>query len=137
MSFLSIIDTYTRHEILPGVVDNVFKHGALAAYLKRNNVQTYPGGGFIQENFRYAGLKGGYYPKGATFDITQQQHSTGLRFSPKQIYVNVTELLEDLNIYVRGPGAPFKLVEEDMKAAADTMAAFLGISIYLPGTGTG
>lgn len=137
MAFLDIINTYAKVHIIPGIVDNVFKHSPLLAYMRKNNVETFPGGSAIQENFRYAGLKGGSYAKGGSFDVTKRQTDTGMTFMPKQYYVNVTEFLEDINVYVKGPEAPFKMVDSDMNNASDTMAAYLAIALYQNGQYTG
>lgn len=135
--FLDIIDTFVKKMVVPGVVDNVFKHDGLMAYLRKNNVETFPGGSAIQENIRYAGLTGGPYAKGGSFDITKKQTDTGTTHYPKHYYVNVTEFLEDINVYVKGPEAPFKLIDNDMQNAADTMAAYLSICLYMNGQRAG
>jgi len=135
--FLDVIDTYCQKHIVPTVVDQVFKHSPLLAYMKKNNVEIFPGGSAIQENFRYAGLKGRFYAKGSPFDITQKQTNTGATYYPKFCQVNVTEFLEDLNVYIKGPQAPFKKVDDDMQNAADTMAAYLAIAMYQNGSRTG
>lgn len=119
------------------MVDNVFKYGALLAYLKSNGIEMFDGGSQIQENMLYGSMLGAPYAKGAQFNISKIQNYTGLTFVPKFYEVNVTEFLEDTEVFVKGPEAKFRLVEADMQAAANTMAAQLGISIYLEGQSAG
>lgn len=135
--FLDTIDTYVQKYVVPQVVDQVFKHSPLLAYMKKNNVELFPGGSAIQENLRYAGMKGKFYSKGDSFDVTQRQTNTGATYYPKTAEVNVTEFLEDLNIYVKGPQAPFKLVDDHLQNAADTMAAYIAIALYQNGIRAG
>ena len=137
MGFLDEVNTYTNKHIVPGVVDNVFKNDPLLAYLKSNQPETFPGGSAIQENFMYGTLIGGAYAKGATFDITRVQHTTGATFQPKFYEVNVTEFKEDLQVTVKGPHAVFSMVDADMANAALTMSAILAIALYNNGQDAG
>lgn len=133
MAFLDELNTYTNKHIVPGVVDNVFKNDPLLAYLKVNQPQTFPGGSAIQENFMYGVLTGGAYAKGAQFDITRVQHTTGATFQPKFYEVNVTEFKEDIQVQIKGPHAVFSQVDADMTNAALTMSAILAIAQYNEG----
>jgi hypothetical protein len=133
MAFLDELNTYVNKHIVPGVVDNVFKNDPLLAYLKVNEPETFPGGASIQENFMYGVLKGGSYSKGATFDITRRQTTTGATFQPKLYYVNVTEFKEDLQVTHKGPHAVFSQIDNDLANAALTMSAMLAIALYNEG----
>jgi hypothetical protein len=137
MAFLNELNTFTNKHIVPGVVDNVFKNDPLLAYMKTNEVEIFPGGSVIQENFTYDVLKGGSYAKGSTFDITRRQTNTGASFDPKFYQVNVTEFLEDLEVQIKGEHAVFSLLDADMVNAALTMSAILAIALYNEGQGTG
>lgn len=137
MGFLDELNTYTNKHIVPGVVDNVFKNDPLLAYLKSNEPQTFPGGSAIQENFMYGILTGGFYAKGAQFDITRVQHTTGGTFQPKFAEVNVTEFKEDIQVQIKGPHAVFSQVDADMTNAALTMSAMLAIALYNEGQSAG
>jgi len=137
MAFLSEINTYTNKHIVPGVVDNVFKNDPLLAKMKVDNVEIFPGGSLIQENFMYGVLKGGNYAKGASFDIDRRQTTTGGSFDPKFYYVNVTEFKEDLQVQIKGPHAVFRQIDNDLANASLTMSAILAIDLYNAGQGSG
>jgi hypothetical protein len=119
--------------IMPGLVDNFFKNGPIMAYCKRNRMKPWVGGPQIQENYLYKPMKGGFYKKGAQFDITKRQTKTGLLFEPAFAEVNVTEYTEDVEVIVRGPDAVFSLVNVDLGNAAMTLSAILEIAIYKHG----
>ena len=136
MAFLSEINTYTNKHIVPGVVDNVFKNDPLLAKMKVDNVEIFPGGSLIQENFMYGVLKGGNYAKGASFDIDRRQTTTGGSFDPKFYYVNVTEFKEDLQVQIKGPHAVFRQIDNDLANASLTMSAILAIDLYNAGQGS-
>ena|SRR5437867_9088401 len=88
------------------------------------------GGNMIQENFIYRPMIGGAYAKGSTFDISKRRTAEGGTFDLKHHEVNVTEFLEDIEVYNRGPEAVFSLVEADLTNAALTMSAILAIEVY-------
>lgn len=48
--FLDELNTSTQRWIVPGLVDNNFKNDPLLAYMKKNNLEKFPGGTQIQEN---------------------------------------------------------------------------------------
>ena len=133
MAFLDELNTYTKKEITGGVVDNNFKNDPVLAMIKANNSVTFGGGTKIQENFLYAPMSGGSYPKGQSFNIDRRQTATGAEFDPKHYYVNVTEYKEDIQIFNKGPNAVFKIVDADMQNAALTMSAILAVALYQEG----
>lgn len=132
------VNVFTQTNILPGVVDGVFKNDPLLAYLKSNGVQKIAGGAYggsmFQENILYKPLIGGAYAIGDTFNLTKRRTHEGLTFDLKHHQVNVTEFLELIDIYNRGPHAVFSLVESDLTNAALTMSAILAIELYGGGT---
>ena len=134
------VNVYTLTHIVPGVVDGVFKNDPLLAYLKANGIQRIQGGAkggtMIQENFIYKPMIGGAYAPGGTFDITKRRTADGGTFDLKHHEVNVTEFLEDIEIYNRGPEAVFSLIDADMTNAALTMSAILAIELYNGGQST-
>lgn len=133
MAFLDEINTYTKVHIVPGVVDNNFKNDPALAMLKANNIEKFPGGSQIQENFIYAPMVGGAYSKGDAFNITKRQTATGATFIPKFYFTNVTEFKEDIQIFNKGPEAVFRIIDADMQNAALTMSAILAIALYNDG----
>jgi len=128
------VNVFTLTHIVPGVVDGVFRNDPLLAYLKANGVKRIQGGAYggtmIQENILYKPMKGAAYAIGDSFDITKRRTLEGLTFDLKHHEVNVTEFLEHIEIYNRGPEAVFSLVEADLTNAALTMSAILAIELY-------
>lgn len=134
---LDPINTVATKKILPGVVDDFFKAGPLIAYLKTRFTRKWTGPQ-IQENFLYGVQgKGGAYRKGANFNTVQQQSMTGLLFTPKYYYVNVTEFLEDVEVEMAGPTAILNKVKVDLANAALQMSAMLEIALYHNGQNVG
>lgn len=134
------VNVYTLTHIVPGVVDGVFKNDPLLAYLKSNGIKRIQGGAkggaMIQENFLYKPLIGAAYSPGGTFDITKRRTADAGTFDLKHHEVNVTEFLEDIEIYNRGPEAVFSMIDADMTNAALTMSAILAIELYNGGQST-
>lgn len=130
---LDEVNTAATKRIMPGIVDNFFKNGPIVAYCKKNRMKPWPGGPQIQENYLYKPMKGGFYKKGAQFDITKRQTKSGLLFEPAFAEVNVTEYTEDVEVIVRGPEAVFSLVNTDLGNAALTLSAILEIAIWKHG----
>lgn len=127
------INTATRKDILPSLVDNFFKNGPVVRYCKEKRMRTFKGGTNIQENFLFKPMKGGSYARGGKFDITRRQTKSGLQFTMKTYYVNVSEHIEDIEIELRGPEAVFDMVKVDLANAALTLSAILEIAIWKHG----
>lgn len=136
MDWLDELSTSTKIHIVPGVTDNVFLNDPTLAMLKAQELQTFPGGLKIQENFLYATMYGGAYAKGDTFNTTRRQTTTGGQFDPKLYYTNVTQFKEDIQIFNKGPEAVFRLVDVDMQNAALTLSAMLAVDLYNEGQST-
>jgi hypothetical protein len=136
---LSAVNTFAVDYVPRTVIDNIFKHDPLFAWLKKNVPATYPGGDYIREIFRYDAMNGGAFSVGEDFNITQPQTDTAMKFSPKLFYVNVTEDLALMNVQLNPQSAQVAMnkVEMDMRNAADTMAANLSIALYQNGTRAG
>lgn len=136
--FLDELNTSTQRHIVPGIVDQVFKNDPLLAYMKKNNLQKFPGGTQIQENFIYASLPyGGAYADGATFTMALAQVETGATFIPKNYVIPVTISKNQVQVYNKGPEAVFRLVDSRLQNAALTMSAMLAIALYNDGSATG
>lgn len=136
MAWLDDLNTSTRIDIVPGVVDQVFLNDPLLAHLRANNIERFSGGTEIQENFTYAMLNGGSYSPGASFDITTKQTDTGGKFSLRHYMVGVSLYKEQVQIFNKGANAAFRLVDSKMQNAALTMSAILAVDLY-NGGGTG
>lgn len=131
------VSVYTREHIVPGVVDGVFKNDPLLAHMKANGLNKWTGSQTVQENFIYKPLIGGAYAVGTSFDITKRRTAEGATFNLKHHAVNVTEFLEDIQIYNVGPDRVYSMVEADLKNAALTMSGILAIEAYGSGQATG
>ena len=137
MALLDELNTYTHRHIVPGVVDNNFKNDPVLAMLRANNIERFPGGTLIQENFIYAPMKGGAYAQGDTFNTTRRQTAAGAQFTTKLYYPNITEFKEQIQIFNKGPEAVFRIIDADLQNAALTMSAILAIAIYNEGQSAG
>ena len=126
---LNEINTVTQKDIVPGVVDNYFKAGPLMAYLKARFNRKWVGPQ-IQENFLYDSPRAGAYAKGGNFNTTRKQTKTGLLFTPRYYYANVTEYLEDIEVEMAGPHAVFSTVKQDLAEAALAISATLEIALF-------
>lgn len=135
--FLDELNTSTQRHIVPGIIDQVFKNDPTLAYLKKNNLNKFPGGTQIQENFIYASLpNGGAYADGASSAITLAQVETGATFLPKNYWVPVAISKNQVQVFNKGPEAVFRLVDSRLQNAALTMSAILSIALYNDGTST-
>lgn len=128
------INVSTQRNIVPGVIDNVFKNDPLMAYLKKNNLKKYEGGTNIQENFIYGSTpNGGAYAVGATFPIQIAQLEQGASFLPKFYAVPVAIAKEQIQIFNKGPEKVFSIIDARLQNAALTMSAILAIDLYNEG----
>lgn len=135
--FYDELNTSTNRHIVPGVVDQVFKNDPLLAHMKKNNVEKFPGGTQINENFLYASMpNGGAYAKGSTFTISLVQTETSASFVPKHYGIPVAVAKEDVQVFNKGEHAVFRLIDSKLQNAALTMSAILAVDLYQNGTGT-
>lgn len=133
--FLDELNTSTQRHIVPGIIDQVFKNDPLLAYLKKNNLEKFPGGTQIQENILYAPLpNGGPYSDGETATMVISQNETGLSFTPKNYWVPVTISKMQAQVFNKGPEAVFKLVDSRLQNAALTMSGILANALYNEGS---
>ena len=136
--FLDELNTSTQRHIVPGIVDQVFKNDPLLAYMKKNNLQKFPGGTQIQENFIYATMpNGGAYADGDTSRIQLVQVETGATFLPKNYWVPVAISKNQVQVFNKGPEAVFRLVDSRLQNAALTMSAILAVALYNDGISSG
>ena len=139
MAELDQLNVSTRRYIRenPALVDAVFQHDPLLAYLKLNTRESFTGGTLVQEGFVFDGLIGGAYAKGKEFDITEKQVEQATQFQMRFHEVNVTLSKEDIQVLNKGPQAVFRLVDSRMTNAYMTMGAQIAIALYLNGTRAG
>lgn len=132
--FLDELNTSTQRHIVPGIIDQVFKNDPLLAYMKKNNLEKFPGGTQIQENFIYASLpNGGAYADGDTSVIQLTTTETGATFFPKNYWVPVAISKIQSQVFNKGPEAVFRLVDAKLQNAALTLSAILANALYNEG----
>ncbi len=136
--FLDELNTSTQRHITPGIIDQVFKNDPLLAYMKKNNLEKFPGGTQIQENLIYASLpNGGAYADGDTSVIQLTTTETGATFFPKNYWVPVAISKNQTQVFNKGPEAVFRLVDAKLQNAALTMSAILANALYNEGQSAG
>lgn len=136
--FLDELNTSTQRDIIPGITDNVFKNDPLMAYMKKNNIEKFPGGTQIQENFLYGTLpNAGAFAIGSTSTLSVTQVITGATFLPKFYWVPVAIDKSTVQVFNKGPEMVFRLVDAQLQVAALTMAAILSIALYNEGQSAG
>lgn len=135
--FLDELNVSTQRHIVPGIVDNVFKNDPLLAYLKKNNIEKFPGGTQIQENFIYGVMpNAGAFADSQAFTMDIAQVEQGATFFPKFYGVPVTISKSQIQVFNKGPEAVFRLVDSRLQNAALTMSAILAIAQYNEGQST-
>lgn len=140
MADLDQFDALTRKIFMPGMVDGIFKSGALLAYLKANCLETIPGANTWQEDFINQRLNGSWLnlrTGGDTFDITKKKIENGLTWDLRGAQVSVSASLAQLNTILTGDGAYFDFVDNRMQNAGLTMSEALAIAIYKHGQNQG
>lgn len=137
MAFLDPINTIATKNILPGVVDNVFRNSVVLAYCRKNCLEPYNGGPSWQENFLYDVMQPTAYAPGDTFDLSQVQVATGGTVTPRYYNVPVSAYIEKLKIEMNGPQAVFDYVDLLLQTAAFSLSAKLSNDIYRHGQNQG
>jgi hypothetical protein len=128
---IDALNATTLKEIYPRVVRDVFfKNSPRLAYL-RKNVVPFEGGVSMDQTFMYDALIGGSYAKGQSFNLSKPETIAGTTFQPKTYFTNVSEFLEDVEIFNKGPLAVFSRVDLDLKNALNTINAILAIAINI------
>lgn len=134
---IDVVNTVTVKDIIPGVVDNVFKNSPLLAIVKQKGMRDYPGGPSWQENFLYDTLIPVAYKPGDTFDLTQKQIATGGTVTPRYYDVPVTAYLEKIKVEMTGPKAVFTYIDLLLQNAALALSARLANDLYRHGQSVG
>jgi hypothetical protein len=132
--FLDELTTSTRRHILPGITDGVFRNDPLLAYVKKNNLEKFPGGSGILVFLLDGVLRiAGAYTPGESFTLSTAQIDTGASFQPKFYGAPIVMQKEQMQVYNKGAAAVFKLIDVRLQAAAMTVAAMLAIDFYNDG----
>lgn len=131
----SDLTAVTNADIVPNMVDNVFKSSALLTRLRTKRRLKFPGGTFIRQPIMYQQLKGGPTTRGATFDVSYVETDTAMAFLLKEYYVNITMYGVDSPLN-KGPNAAMSMIESKMANAASSMATYLDTDLFNDGQGT-
>lgn len=135
---LDELNLTTHKEIFPQVVeDNFFLDTPFQAYLRDHCLAPFGGGAFTQNVFRYKPMIGGFYLRGASFNINKRQTLAGCMFDQKFIEVAVPEFKEDIQVLNKGARAVFKLIDEDLRNAMDTASAIAAVAMARHGQAAG
>jgi len=134
---LDEFNTATRVQIMPSIADNFFRNGPVMRFIKEKRMKPFKGGTEIQDNFVYRSKIGGPYATAEHFNVTRPQTRAGLRFPVKKYYVNITEVMDDIEIELRTPEAAFDTVKQDLAEAALTLSAILELDIWQYGGSEG
>ena len=121
---------------LPDLVDGFFASNPLAARLLQRDHVKEDGGDKIRQPLIYDKLPGGSYRGMDTFDVSKKNVITELVFDWKQYYVNVT--LDGLTL-LKNAGAKkvFDVVNAQMDIAKLSASEYVGVDMFLDGTGNG
>lgn len=89
----------------------------------------------MDNTFMYDALIGGAYGKGSSFNLAKPETIAALTFLPKFYEVNITEYLEDVEVFNKGPQAVFSRVDLDITNAMNTINTILAIALWRHGQG--
>lgn len=136
------LDTRTLNNVVSSTLDAqrsvvqdlFFKSNPLLMRLHARNQVKHEGGDRITATFIYAGLGGGSYGKGDTFDTDFKEFMTQGRFDWKRNYAPLA--MDNLDMLKNGGVAKvIDLVQAMTKTAALTLADNLGTQMFSDGTG--
>lgn len=134
---LSELNTTTLYSIYPDIMeDNYFRNAPLLNAI-RNSKSFVPwdDGPYSQVSFSYRGTIGAWFTSGATVNTTKVPMLGSMNFMPRTVYENVTEDLIEVDIYNRGRGKAFDLVDTHLALAVNTLNARINIALYRHGQG--
>ncbi len=117
----------------PKLVDNVFQQGTGMRILQKACKEPFTGGRIIADNFWYGVLPGGPSSMGQEFNITEPQVEQQKQFIPKEMYVNITLLKEEIQVFNTGPEQIFSLLKSRTENAYAAIGAFMELGLYLNG----
>lgn len=126
------LNAFTNRYVVPKCVDVVYKNSPLFTRMITKGRVDFPGGTSITIPIMYAKLKGGFFAREDTFDISYVKTDAAFSIVPKYTYVNVTLYGTD-DVLNRGREAAFSLVETKMANAAARMAELIATAMYQDG----
>lgn len=132
---VSAINSITRQQFIPKLVDNVRTSNALLMFLEKNGgLATLDGGQDIRAIVRYARFNSrGFYQGAETLNTSYNEKKTNLVFDWKQHYVNITVTGLD-KFKNTGDSKVIDHVKSEMEAAEEDIKDSFGTGLYSNGT---
>src|SRR6266446_8447424 len=113
---LDPLNVTTHKEIYPTVIEDLFFLGmAFPAHLRAKCLVPFEGGAFMQNDFAYAPMVGGFYQPGDNFNINVVDVLSACTFDPKYGQTSIAEYLENMLVTNRGKNAVFSLVNSKLR----------------------
>jgi hypothetical protein len=135
---VSELNTASQILFNTNVTDNFGKNDPLIKYWKDTRSIPFDSGSKIQNPFIYAGMVGGPYSEGDTFNIDVVDILSANQFTMRKYEVNVSDYLSRINIE-NGDGdqTKIKLIDLKMEEAVLTMSRKLAIAQWHHGQASG
>lgn len=129
---LNELNTTTLYSIYPDVLeDNYFRNAPLLTAIRNSKAYVpYDDGPYSQVTFSYRGTIGAWFTSGATFNTSKVPMLGSMNFVPRTVYENVTEDLIEVDIFNRGRGKVFDLVDTHLALGVNTINARIDIGLY-------
>lgn len=131
-SYSELSAVTTQHIERKAIADLIFRASPFLAKLLAKML-SYPGGTYAQYPFLYAKMPGGAYSQGEPFDISKPSMVDATAFEPRHNYRNVTEYMEEIEIFNTGNEAAFSLLDIHIRAAYSTLNEQLAVDVYRHG----
>ncbi len=130
------ISAQVTQEIVPELVDVIFKAGPTLTRIQAKGRTEFEGGLFIQQPIMYNRLKSQAIGRGSTIDVSYVQTDTALKVNLKYYVVPVTLFGTD-RVLSRGKNAAMLHAESKIVNAAGSLAEDLDTDLFQDGQGTG
>lgn len=132
---LNELNTTTLYSIYPDVLeDNYFRNAPLLMAIRNSKAYVpWDDGPYSQVTFAYRGTVGAWFTSGATFNTGKVPMLGSMNFVPRFVYDNVTEDLIEVDVFNRGRGKVFDLVDTHLALALNTINARVDIGLYRHG----
>lgn len=135
---LDPLNVTTQKEIYPTVIEDLFFLNApFLAHLRAKALVPFGGGAFMQNDFAYGALIGGFYQPGDNFNINVVDVLSATIFDPKYVQVTLSEYLENMLVTNKGPLAVFSLVNTKLRIAMNTISAIVAVALARHGQPSG
>lgn len=135
---LDPLNVTTLKEIYPAIIEDLFFLNApFLAHMRAKALVPFGGGAFMQNDFAYGALIGGFYQPGDNFNIDVVDVLSATIFDPKYVQVTLSEYLENMLVTNKGPLAVFSLVNTKLRIAMNTISAIVAVALNRHGQPSG